>query len=126
MHEVSSNRIDEYYQKLKKLSARKGFYFNRDHDMVRELLKSLLINMDRYGYASCPCRLASGQYKHDKDIICPCVYAAPDIEEFGSCYCRLYVSRDWNEDRILHVVVPERRPSEKIEAGIRALGEQQP
>ncbi len=122
MVNVSSERIDAYYQKLKVLVAKKGFYFNKDHDMVRNLLESLLINMDRYGYSACPCRLATGQYKLDKDIICPCVYALPDINEYGSCFCGLYVSRDWNEDRIPHVVVPERRPNEKIEAALQSLG----
>jgi ferredoxin-thioredoxin reductase catalytic subunit len=38
----------------------------------------------------------------------------PDIAEFGSCYCNLYVSKDWNENKIPHDYVPERRPPEKI------------
>jgi ferredoxin-thioredoxin reductase catalytic subunit len=125
MNAVSAERIDAYYEKLKKLVAKKGFEFNRDHRMVRDLLESLLVNMDRYGYASCPCRLASGQYELDKDILCPCVYAKPDIEEYGSCFCTLYVSPDWNQDRIPHAVVPERRPVDKIEAAIQALDEQE-
>jgi len=60
MHTISPERIDAYYDKLEKLVAKKGFYLNKDQQMVRDLLESLLINMDRYGYASCPCRLASG------------------------------------------------------------------
>jgi ferredoxin-thioredoxin reductase catalytic subunit len=38
----------------------------------------------------------------------------PDIEEYGSCYCNLYVSEDWNEGRISREYVPERRPPEKM------------
>jgi ferredoxin-thioredoxin reductase catalytic subunit len=49
----------------------------------------------------------------DADIICPCVYRDPDIKEFGSCFCGLYVSVDWNEEKIEHPLVPERRPKEK-------------
>ena len=123
MNTISPERIDAYYEKLQKLVAKKGFHFNKDQQMVRDLLESLLINMDRYGYASCPCRLASGVYDLDKDILCPCVYAKPDIQEFGSCFCGLYVSEDWNKDRIPHRVVPERRPPEKSEAAIQALME---
>jgi len=123
MNTISSERIDAYYEKLQKLVAKKGFHFNKDEQMVRDLLESLLINMDRYGYASCPCRLASGVYDLDKDILCPCVYAKPDIQEYGSCFCGLYVSEDWNEERIAHRVVPERRPPEKSEAAIQALME---
>ena len=79
-----------------------------------ELLEALLVNKERYGYMPCPCRLASGNRELDKDILCPCVYRTPDVGEFGSCYCHLYVSRAWNEDRIRHVHVPERRPLEKL------------
>jgi ferredoxin-thioredoxin reductase catalytic chain len=42
------------------------------------------------------------------------VYSAPDVKEFGSCYCNLYVSKAWNEDKVRHVHVPERRPPEKM------------
>jgi ferredoxin-thioredoxin reductase catalytic chain len=62
----------------------------------------------------CPCRLLSGNRDHDRDVICPCIYRTPDVVEFGSCYCQLYVSNDWNEGKIPHAYVPERRPPEKM------------
>jgi ferredoxin-thioredoxin reductase catalytic chain len=104
---------EELYNLLKKLQEPKGYFFNSDREMVFDLLSGLLINKGRYGYLSCPCRLATGDYEKDKDIICPCVYRAPDVEEYGSCYCGLYVSHDWNEGKISHVYVPERRSMEK-------------
>ncbi len=112
------SEVEELYAKLKKLQEPKGLYFNKDRKMVMQLLESLLINKERYGYTACPCRLATGNYELDRDILCPCVYAKPDIEEYGSCFCGLYVSSDWNEDRIPHVVVPERRPPEKALAAL--------
>ena len=99
----------QLYEILKKLQEPLGYFFNKDKEVVFDLLKGLLINKDRYGYMSCPCRLASGNYEKDKDIICPCVYREPDVIEYGSCYCNLYVSMDWNEDRIARTYVPERR-----------------
>ncbi len=101
------------YELLKKVQEPKGYFFNKDKDLVFELLRSLLLNKERYGYMSCPCRLASGDKEHDKDIICPCVYRTPDVAEYGSCYCALYVSREWNEDKISHAYVPERRSPDK-------------
>lgn len=106
--------VQELYEMLKKVQEPKGFYFNQDKDRVFQLLEGLLLNKDRYGYMNCPCRLASGDRAKDKDIICPCVYRAPDVEEFGSCYCNLYVSRDWNDGKVPHEYVPERRPLEKM------------
>jgi len=105
---------DKLYEMLRKTHEAKGYYFNKDRGRVIDLLEALLINKQRYGYMSCPCRLASGERKKDKDIICPCVYRTPDVEEYGSCYCNLYVSKDWNEEKVQHVYVPERRPPEKI------------
>ena len=106
--------VDELYQRLKGLQEPKGYFFNRDREQVNQLLEGLLTNKERYGYTSCPCRLASGDREKDKDIICPCAYREQDVAEYGSCYCNLYVSKEWNEDKISHVYVPERRPADKM------------
>ncbi len=116
-----SDRVEEFYEKLKKLQEPKGLYFNKDREMVMELLNSLLENMDRYGYTVCPCRLAAGKYELDKDIICPCVYAQADIREYGSCYCGLYVSYTFNQGETEPVCVPERRPPEKTMAAVEII-----
>ena len=106
--------IEKLYKMLKKAQEPKGYYFNKDRERVFELLEALITNKKRYGYMACPCRLASGNKENDKDIICPCVYRVPDVEEYGSCYCNLYVSKEWNEGGIPHDYVPERRSPEKI------------
>lgn len=104
---------EQLYEFLKKSQEPKGHFFNKDKSKVFQLLEGLLINKERYGYMSCPCRLAANDRQWDRDIVCPCVYSNPDIAEYGSCYCNLYVSRGWNEEKIPHVYVPERRPPEK-------------
>ncbi len=106
--------VEELYEFLRKTQEPKGYFFNRDRDFVFQLLDGLLVNKDRYGYMCCPCRLAAEDREWDRDIICPCVYRVPDVAEYGSCYCGLYVSRDWNEGKVPHVYVPERRPAEKV------------
>ncbi len=100
---------DKLYDILDKYAQSQGIQLNKDKDYVIEILEGLLINESRYGYRSCPCRLASGNREIDKDIVCPCVYRDPDIKEYGSCYCGLYVSKEWNEGKMKHVKVPERR-----------------
>jgi ferredoxin-thioredoxin reductase catalytic chain len=108
------SEVEELHEMLKKVQEPKGYFFNEDKQRVFDLLEALLVNKERYGYMSCPCRLASGDRQQDKDILCPCVYRGPDVKEFGSCYCNLYVSKAWNEDKVSHVYVPERRPPEKL------------
>lgn len=105
--------ILQLYEMLKNSQEAKGYFFNIDNERVMDLLDGLMINRERYGYMSCPCRLASADRLKDQDIICPCIYREPDVQEFGSCYCNLYVSQEWNDKKIEHVYVPERRPPEK-------------
>jgi ferredoxin-thioredoxin reductase catalytic chain len=107
------NEAEKLYELLKKVQEPKGYFFNKDRARVFDLLEALLVNKNRYGYMCCPCRLALGDKEKDRDIICPCVYRAADVEEFGSCYCNLYVSSDWNEGKISERYVPERRPADK-------------
>ena len=106
--------VEELYQRLRGLQEPKGYFFNKDRERVNDILEGLLTNRERYGYMSCPCRLASGDRERDKDIICPCAYREQDVAEYGSCYCNLYVSREWNEGKIPDTYVPERRPADKM------------
>ena len=104
----------ELYEMLRKVQEPKGFFFNKDRERVFDLLEALLANNARYGYMACPCRLASGDKDADRDIVCPCEYRAPDVAEFGSCYCNLYVSEAWNQGNASEAYIPERRPPEKM------------
>ncbi len=102
------------YEMLRKVQEPKGYYFNNDRERVFEMLEALLLNKERYGYMACPCRLASGNRKNDEDMICPCIYRIQDVKEYGSCYCNLYVSKEWNEEKTAHEYVPERRPVSRM------------
>jgi len=92
----------------------KGYFFNWDRERVDALLAGLFTNFNRYGYSSCPCRLSSGKYAKDEDILCPCVYMESDVEKYGSCFCGLYVSKDIFEHKKPYPIVPESRPASRI------------
>lgn len=89
-----------------------GYYLTPQPELLQMFLEGLKTNEERYGYPSCPCRLATGNLEIDRDIICPCDYRDPDVAEFGACYCRLYVNKAVYESQNLPEV-PERRPTEK-------------
>lgn len=102
--------VQELHSKLKELQEPKGYFLNPlEPDTVAELLQGLLKNKERYGYMSCPCRLATGDIKKDRDIICPCIYREADVQEYGTCYCGLYVSSAFVEGKVPLSYVPERR-----------------
>jgi ferredoxin-thioredoxin reductase catalytic subunit len=105
---------EQLHEMLKKVQEPKGYYFSNDSERVADLMLALLANKERYGYMVCPCRLSSGDREKDRDIVCPCVYRTEDVAEYGSCYCNLYVSKEWKEGKIPREYVPERRPVEKM------------
>jgi ferredoxin-thioredoxin reductase catalytic subunit len=104
---------EELLPVLERYASSQGIELNRDREYVIDLIKGLLRNEERYGYRSCPCRLAAGAEENDRDIICPCIYRDEDISEYGSCYCGLYVSEQWNNKEIIQVIVPERRQARR-------------
>jgi ferredoxin-thioredoxin reductase catalytic subunit len=105
--------IEQVRQRAEADARTYGYYLIPDPDLLQGFLEGLKVNEDRYGYPSCPCRLASGKFEYDRDIICPCDYRDPDVAEFGACYCRLYVRKDVYEGKTELPAVPERRPIEK-------------
>ena len=110
MNEVSKQEIEKTYQRLKKYAESTGYHLNPDVDFTKDLIRGLLVNQKRYGYWACPCRIADGKREEDKDIICPCDYRDPDLKEFGTCYCALYVSQEIKDGKKEPLSIPERRP----------------
>lgn len=96
-----------------------GYHLTSDSKLLATLLNGLLVNEERYGYPSCPCRMATGIYEVDRDIICPCDYRDPDVIQYGACYCCLYVDKESYDRGITHSI-PERRPRSKQMASLNA------
>lgn len=112
LDESTESTLETQYQTLKREAEESGYHLNPDAEFVRDLLKSLLINEERYEYRCCPCRLSSGNKSEDLDIICPCDYRDPDLADYGACYCALYVSDAIAKGEQSAEPVPERRPPE--------------
>ena len=108
---VTSQRPDELREKVRKQGEASGYHLNPDHYFTGELFKGLVANEERYGYRSCPCRLATGSLAEDQDILCPCDYRDADLSQYGACYCALYVSKEVLDGAEPLTPVPDRRPS---------------
>lgn len=94
---------------VKMVAGKQGWELNRDQEHIEIIIKGLTVNYNRYGYFSCPCRDASGIKEKDKDIICPCSYCRPDQEQYGHCYCGLYLTREYFNTGKEPSSIPERR-----------------
>ena len=108
---IDEHEIDLVHRTMKAEAEAGGYRFNPDEEFTKNLVKGLLRNEQRYGYRSCPCRLAGGKREDDLDIICPCDYRDADVAEYGACYCALYVSDAIASGTEKQATpVPERRP----------------
>ena len=111
--DISDEKLENFYQKVKKDVEAHGYHLNPDIEFTKYLLKNILLNEERYGYGACPCRLAVYNKEEDLDIICPCDYRDPDLNDYNTCYCGLYISGDILEGKKELQSIPERRPSPK-------------
>jgi ferredoxin-thioredoxin reductase catalytic chain len=107
---VTPAEIDALYDELKKKAEASGYHLNPDVEFTKQIVEGLLVNTVRFGYQACPCRLASGVREEDLDIVCPCDYRDPDLGQYGSCYCALYVNDDIAAGKKAATPIPERRP----------------
>ena len=117
--DITEEEVDRVYRRLNNEVEKSGYHLNPDVECTKDLVKGLLDNERRYGYWVCPCRLSANNKEEDLDIICPCYYRDPDLNDYGTCYCALYVSEKVIRGEIKLEPIVERRPShEQREAAI--------
>lgn len=107
--EPTGEEIGRRLKNLREAASATGYVINPDSEFVADLARGLIMNEQRFGYGSCPCRLASGSASQDMDIQCPCDYRDRDLAEYGQCYCGLYVSEAVAADPCRVGCIPERR-----------------
>ena len=123
---IGTKEVERTFERLHREAEASGYHLNPDSAFAKELIQGILVNQERYGYWSCPCRLASGEQEQDMDIICPCDYRDADLDEYGACYCSLYVSTALHDGEKAVHAIPERRPlpaeREAVDTAAGAVG----
>ncbi len=109
VRQINEKDIDLYFNKINKDAISSGYDLNPDISFTKSLIRGILVNIERYGYDACPCRLASGNKKEDIDIICPCDYRDIDLDQYGACYCALYVDEEIKSGKKKVLPIPDRR-----------------
>jgi len=111
---------EDILERTRENARENGYHVCPDGSLLNDLVDGLAANQERYGYLSCPCRLAAGIKTYDADIICPCEYRDADCAEFGMCFCGLFVTDEIANDPSKLGSIPERRPLEVIDAAADA------
>lgn len=112
---ITPEQVQQLFERLKTEAESSGYHLNPNVEFTKGLIEGLLVNEARHGYWACPCRLPSGSREQDLDIVCPCDYRDPDLDEYDTCYCALYVSQDVVDGKKKAGRIPERRPPEGAE-----------
>jgi len=112
---MAEEEIEALFNKLDADARNNGYFLNPDTPFTMELIEGLVENQKRFGHQACPCRLSDGVKEEDLDIICPCDYRDADLEDFGACYCALYVSKTIAEGEAVAEPLPDRRPTKREE-----------
>ena len=99
---------------VEKVAAKRGWVLNPDQELLGDIVDGLAANANRLGYYQCPCRLSWDDRTKDKDIVCPCDYAAADIAQYGHCFCSLYLSPQFAASGKALGSIPERRPANRF------------
>jgi ferredoxin-thioredoxin reductase catalytic chain len=107
---------------IRKTAGEEGYTLNPDGDIRLGIIEGIAANEERLGYRCCPCRKASGDREADQDIICPCAYRDADLDEFGRCYCALYVTQKYLDKGSPPDPIPERRNAGNAQ-GLKAVKE---
>jgi ferredoxin-thioredoxin reductase catalytic chain len=113
--EIGDEEIAALYERLDTEAEKGGYHLNPEPEFTLGLIRGILVNEKRYGYWLCPCRLSDGSKQEDLDIICPCDYRDADLEEYGCCFCSLYVSQEVLEGSKSARRIPERRPEDRAQ-----------
>lgn len=95
---MNRDRIQSETKKIRETAGKGGYQMHPDEAFVEGLVEGILTNRDRYGYDSCPCRLATGDADKDRSIVCPCDFRDDDLADFAACFCALYVSDGYKGD----------------------------
>jgi ferredoxin-thioredoxin reductase catalytic chain len=75
-------------------AKKNGYKLQEDDKILNTIIDGLIRNMKKYKVRYCPCRIPSGDFEKDKDIICPCKFHKSEIEKDGFCHCRLFLAND--------------------------------
>ena len=74
---MTVREIDLRYERLTQEAAAAGYHLNPDMEFTKALIAGLIVNEKRYGYGSCPCRLAAETKTKTSTLSAPVITGTP-------------------------------------------------
>lgn len=99
--EKNEEVFQQIWRLANKYSEKRGYRLNPDPERVKELIEETAQNYVEFGARYCPCmtKRLTGDKKADARRICPCIWHKEDIRQFGTCYCGLFVTPEFDSSK---------------------------
>lgn len=92
MTEITEKEIENFEEVCKRFCEGNDFILNPEKEHTRTALKGVLEQEKLKGLKYCPCRLQTGDFEKDIELVCPCNFKVQQTwKEKGMCWCGLFV-----------------------------------
>lgn len=94
-HGASYAKVDEVVAAWREFAENNPLIkLNPNMEEVNTLAAGVLENMKNRGMKYCPCRMTTGDFEKDLELVCPCNFYRQKVwKETGECWCGLYFKR---------------------------------
>ena len=94
-HGSSYAKVDEVVAAWREFAENNPLIkLNPNMEEVNTLAAGVLENMKNRGMKYCPCRMITGDFEKDLELVCPCNFYHQKVwKETGECWCGLYFKR---------------------------------
>lgn len=94
MSDVSKEEIAKFRIICEKFCEKNDFQLNPDVEHADMAMEGALEQEKLKGLKYCPCRLQTGEFDKDLELLCPCNFKIQDTwKEKGMCWCGLFVKK---------------------------------
>jgi ferredoxin-thioredoxin reductase catalytic subunit len=77
-----------------KFTEGNDFILNPDKEHVEKVADGVLVNEKEKGLKYCPCRIGTGDFDKDLELLCPCNFKIQECwTEKNECWCGLFVRK---------------------------------
>ena len=82
--DITPDEVQILFERLNKEAEASGYDLNPDGDFTKELLRGIVVNLKRYGYGSCPCRLSKATSGRTSTLSAPVITGTLICSELGT------------------------------------------
>ena len=89
---VGTKEYNENLSRVTKIARKSGYVLNPDQERLQKVVGLMTMNQNEFGKYYCPCK-QSHPLNPEKDLLCPCLPLADEVQKDGHCFCKLFFQK---------------------------------